>query len=151
MFSNQYIKMCIEAKDEIEYIRISREFQRGNEVPKFSFKRGDYFHHPEMESDEAQEIIRVEGRNLQGSDAKPCEREKCIWTPTPDQLVDELGDINFFFSIEVARDYYAEHVLSGLSDEERVLAYYMEIHEKKWWDIENQNWDQIREEGAGEK
>jgi len=135
--------MCIEAKDEIEYIRISREFQRSNEVPKFCFKRGDYFHHPEMESDEAQEIIRVEERNLGASDSKPYIKDESYWIPTAGQLVDELGEINFNFSIEAAQDYYKEHVLSGLSDEERVLAYYMENHEKKWWNIKNQNWCQI--------
>lgn len=123
--------MCKEAKDELESIRISKELLQGNELSEFSFKRGDYFHHPEMESNEAQEVIRIDKRNLQGSDAKPYEKEKCIWTPTPDQLVDELGDINFFFSIDVAKNYYRNHTLSGLSDEERVLTYYMEIREKK--------------------
>lgn len=135
--------MCKEAKDELESIRISKELLQGNELSEFSFKRGDYFHHPEMESNEAQEVIRIDKRNLQGSDAKPYEKEKCIWTPTPDQLVDELGDINFFFSIEVAQKYYVDHTFSGLSDEERVLAYYMEKHEKKGWNFENQNWDQL--------
>lgn len=143
MFTSYYIKMCIEGKDELESIRIRKELLHGNELPKFSLKRGDYFHHPEMESNEAQEAIRVDRKNLQGSDAKPYEREKCIWTPTPEQLVDELGDINFFFSIEVAKEYFKDHTFSGLSDEERVLAYYMEIHEKKGWDFENQNWYQI--------
>jgi len=135
--------MCIEGKDSLVSIRIRRELLHGNDLPKFSFKRGDYFHHPEMESYEAQEIIRVEGRNLGASDSKPYNKDESFWIPTADQLVDELGNINFFFSIEVARDYYAEHVLSGLSDEERVLAYYMENHEKKGWNFENQNWDQI--------
>lgn len=140
MFSIQYIKMCIEAKDSLESIRI-RKPSDSNELHKFSLKRGDYFHYPEMESDEAQEVIRVDRRSLQGSDAKPYAMEECRWIPTSNQLVDELGDINFFFSIEVAQKYYRNHAFP--SDEERVLAYYMEIYEKKGWDFENQNWYQI--------
>lgn len=145
MFAAQFIKMCQEGTNEVEYIRTGREMLRGNELPRFAFQRGDFFHHPKMALDEALEVLRVDRRNLQGSNAYPYDKEECIWIPTAAQLVQELRGINFFFAIEVAKGHYEKmnHILAGLSDEEMVLAYYMEFHDNKEWNFENESWDLI--------
>lgn len=129
------------------YRGTGREMLRGNELPNLTFQRGDFFHHPEMGLDEALEVIRVGRGNLKGSNAYPYDKEDCIWIPTATQLVKELSGINFIFSIEVAKRHYESqnHILAGLSDEEMVLAYYMEFHDNKEWNFENESWDLIEE------
>ncbi len=144
MFSNQYINMCREAKDELEYVKVFNENRE--EFRKFAFRRGDYFHHPELKADEVKKVAKVDERNIRAvDDPKPFRKEVCIWVPTADQLLEETGQIPYNLLMkEDLKKYYEDHFLSDLSDEERVLSYFMEHRHKKTWDIESQKWTDLK-------
>ena len=151
MFAHQYIKMCKEAQDELEFIRIfnatPREEGKIALMEQFTFKIGDYFHHPKMGEDKAKKVQHVVRRNLQAvDDPWPYRTEECIWIPTADQLIEEARKIPFVIkNKENLKRYYEDHVLSDLSDGERALYYYMVRHNKKAWDFENQKWVDLEE------
>lgn len=143
MFAHQYMNMCKEARDELEYVRVFKESEE--ELVKFNFKPGDFFHHYEMGEDEVREVLRVEKINIRAvDDSRPYRKDKCIWIPTADQLIEETRQIPFsILSKEDLKKYYEGHNLYYLSDEERVLAYFMEKRERKVWDFESQKWIKI--------
>ena len=149
MFAHQYINMCKEAKEDLEYIRIfnstPREERRISLMQKFTFKRGDSFHHPEMGEDKTKKVAQDNQRNLRAlDDPRPFRKEDCIWIPTVDQLMEEASRMVFSIpSVFVLKKLYEGSNFEGLSDEERVLAYFMEHHEKKIWDFDNQKWVEI--------
>jgi len=148
MFAHQYFNMCKEAKDELELIRIlnSTPREEGNIslMEQFVFKRGDYFHHPKIGEDKVKVVKQMDSRNLRAvDDPRPFRKNECIWIPTADQLIEEASHIPFsIMNKEDLKKYYEGHVLSdlNLSDEERVLSYFMEHHDKKVWDFDNQKW-----------
>ena len=150
MFTPRYIKMCKEAKDELEFIRIFNAIQRKKgKTPllgQFVFKRGDYFHNPEMGEGEFKKVERVANHNLRAiNDPRPYRKEECFWIPWADQLAEEAKQMPFALYKEAAKDYYKleNHVLSTFPDEEQVLSYWMEKHDRKIWDFENQKWIKI--------
>jgi len=139
MFNLQYINMRKEAKDEIEHIRI---FTPGGELRCFHFKPGDYFHHPAMGGDGARELKMAGASILRAvDDPWPYDKDGCIWLPTAGQLIKETESVAYFLPDKSdMKSYFSETYFSGLSDEERVLAYFMEHREGKLWDFENQRW-----------
>ncbi len=147
-FALQYINMCREAQEELEYIRTFNATEiKPNKMTKmgeFSFKIGDYFHHSKMKDDEEQVLEKIASPNLQDkNDPYPYRVEECAWIPTADQLIDEVGEISFsIMNKEDLKKYYAGHYLSdpNISDEERVLSYFIEHRHKKAWDFEKQKW-----------
>lgn len=148
MFSHQYIKMCIEGKEDIEYIRIFNS-TKGGWLGKFEFRKGDFFNHPKIGEDRVCEVAQVEVNNLKVSDDPwPYKKEDSTWIPISTQLVEEAQQMPFALHIQASKDYYKlqHHVLSTLSDEEQVLSYWMEHKFEKIWEFENQKWIKIRAE-----
>lgn len=145
MFSHQYIKMCIEAREEIEFVRIFNATEAGW-LGKFAFKKGDYFHHRKMGEDEVREVAQAGKGNLRAvNDPYPYIIEECIWIPTADQLAKEVQQMPWALHQDAAKEYYRlqNHILSTLSDEEQVLSYWMEKKYGKMWDFDNQKWIKI--------
>jgi len=142
MFSYQYIKMCIEGREDIEYIRVFNSTE-GGWLGNFTFKKGDFFNHPEMSEEEVREVAQAGKSNLQGfNDPYHYRLEECVWIPTADQLAEEAQKIPWALHEDVAKNYYRlkNHVLSSLSDEEQVLSYWMEKKYGKIWDFDNHKW-----------
>jgi hypothetical protein len=147
MFSHQYIKMCIEGREDIEFIRVFNS-TKGEWLGNFAFKKGDYFNHPKLDEEEVREVTQVGKNDLRAvDDPYPYRKEECVWIPTADQLAEEAQQIPWALHIEAAKDYYRlqNHVLSSFSDEEQVLAYWMEKKCGKIWDFENQKWKTLRQ------
>lgn len=145
MFSHQYIKMCIEGREDIEYVRVYNS-TKGGWLGKFTFEKGDYFNHSKIGEDEVREVAQVGKSNLRAvDDPWPYRKEDCIWIPTADQLAKEAQQMPYALHKEAAKDYYKlqNHVLSTLSNEEQVLSYWMEKKCGKLWDFENQKWIKI--------
>ena len=145
MFSHQYIKMCIEGREDIEFIRVFNS-TKGEWLGNFSFKKDDYFNHSKLGEEEVREVAKVRKNHLQAvDDAHPYRVEECVWIPTADQLAEEAQQIPWALHIEAAKDYYRlkNHILSSLSDEEQVLAYWMEKKCGKIWDFDNQKWIKV--------
>lgn len=149
MFAHQYFNMCKEAKEDLEYIRTfsttPREPGKFSQMGKFTFKKDDYFHHPEMGEDEVRKMAQDDRRNLRAQDdPRPFSREDCIWIPTADQLIEEAKRMVFAIpNVDGLKKRYEDTIFDGLSDEELALAYFMEHHDKKKWDFENQKWVKI--------
>jgi hypothetical protein len=141
MFAHQYIVMCKEAKDEIEYIRVFINTKNGI-LGRFHFQRDDFYHHPRMGENGTRRVQKVEKRILRAiDDPWPYEIQDCVWIPTAVQLIEEARKIPFSLTnLEQLKEYYRDYALYGLSDEERALSYFMEKHEGKTWDFENQEW-----------
>lgn len=133
--------MCIEGREDIEFVRVYN-LTEGGWLGKFGFKKGDNFNHPKMGEDEAREVAQVGKSNLRAvDDPYPYKIDDCIWIPTADKFIEETGQMPYsLMNKEGLKIYYEDHVLSDLSDEERVLSYFMEHRHKKAWDFENQKW-----------
>ena len=120
MFSHQYIKMCIEGREEIEFVRVSNTTE-GGWLGKFALKKGDYSHHSKMGEYEVRGVVHVEKSNIRAvDDPKPYKLEECVWIPPADQLAEEVQQIPWALHKDTAKDYYKlqNHILSTLSDEE---------------------------------
>lgn len=134
--------MCVEGREEIEFIRFFNSNEKGG-LRKFTFSKGDYFNHPKMGEDEVREVARVGKSNLCAvDDPCPYRIEDSILIPTADQLAEEAQQMPWALHKEAAKDYYKleNHILFTLSDEEQVLSYWMEKHCRKIWDFDNQKW-----------
>lgn len=146
MFSHQYIKMCIEGREDIEFVRVFNSTE-GGWLGNFAFKKGDYFNHPKLGENEVREVAQLGKSDLRAvDDPYPYRVEECIWIPTADQLIDEAGEMPFsIMNKEDLKKYYEGHYLSdpNISDEERVLSYFVENRHKKAWDFEKQKWIDI--------
>jgi hypothetical protein len=146
--------MCKEAKEDLEFIRIFNatpiheliEEGKISLMGQFGFKRGDYFHNPEMGEGEFKKVERVDSHNLRAiNDPRPYRKEECFWIPWADQLAEEAQQLPFALHKEAVKEYYKfqNHVLSTFPDEEQVLSYWMEKKYGKTWDFENQKWIKI--------
>jgi len=97
-----------------------------------------------MGEDNVREVAQVGKSNLRAvNDPWPYRIEDCVWIPPADQLIDEASEMPFaIMNKEGLKNYYEGHYLSdsNLSDEERVLSYFIEQRHKKTWDFESQKW-----------
>jgi len=142
MFSHQYLKMCMEAKEDIEFMRTFIELDVEMQKP-FLFKKGDYFLYPERSESEVHEVYRVEEITLRAvNNPYPYKINGSFWIPTVEQLIFENKRSIPLISLEHINKLYKQnnHVLSNLSNEEQVLSYIMEIRFKKIWDFEKETW-----------
>ena len=136
MFSVIYIKKCIKAQDELDFLRIFTMPEEGAGItmlPRFYYKPGDYFHH-ERTMDEAEfaQVERIERDYLYCEGCrKPYLQDECAWIPTANQLREGL--INTHYSLGDTSE----------MNEEQILDLYMREHERKRWSRQEDNWVSI--------
>ena len=126
-FKESYIEKCVKARDEIEYLRIIKQFGPTPKIPS-ALEEGDFFYHEGMGQFCVKKIRRIENVFVFSEDGQSYAKDDCAWIPTRDQLIQGLEDIHWDID-DISKP-----------DEEAVLEEYMRTHEKKTWNRDKRVW-----------
>ena len=126
-FKESYIEKCVKAREEIEYLRILKQFGPMPIIPS-ALEEGDFFYHERMGQFCVKKIRRIENVFVFSEDDQAYAKDDCAWIPTLDQLIQGIEDIHWAID-DISKP-----------DEEAVLEEYMRTHEKKTWNRVKRVW-----------
>jgi len=126
-FNEKYIEKCVKARDEVEYLRILKQFGPTPFIPS-ALEEGDFFYHEGMEQFCVKKVRRIEDVFVFSEDGKAYAKDDCAWIPTREQLIH--GIETTVFSLGNTSDL----------DAERILEIYMKKHNGKLWNEQKREW-----------
>jgi len=126
-FNEKYIDKCVKGRDEVEHLRILKQFGPTPFIPS-ALEEGDFFYHEGMGQYCVKKIRRIEDVFVFSEDGKPYAKDDCAWIPTREQLIH--GIETTVFSLGDTSDL----------DAERILEMYMKKHDDKLWNERKREW-----------